>query len=154
MEGGGKEVSLARPLLCLPQNVWDRLNCHTSIEFSLNVFTEFTGFSDKNNIILKKRARTHYNRADPYIEPNSYFSDFSDSLNSLNSVKVLLHLGKTPMIMCVFIFIISTFGTKQLAEICGSLIQWNGPNFSVCLLEEALCKLCSIYHIDNVSDLP
>ena len=37
------------------------------------------------------------NRADPYIEPNSCFSDFSDSLNSLNSVKILLHLGKTPL---------------------------------------------------------
>ena len=37
--------------------------------------------------------------ADPYTEPNSCFSDLSDSLNLLNSVnsmKVLLHLGKTP----------------------------------------------------------
>ena len=40
------------------------------------------------------------NRADPYTEPNSCFSDSSDSLNllnSLNSVKVLLHLEKTPL---------------------------------------------------------
>ena len=37
------------------------------------------------------------NRADPYIEPNSCLSDFSDSLNSLNSLKVLLHLEKTPL---------------------------------------------------------
>ena len=29
----------------------------TTLEFSLNVFTEF---SDKNIIILKRRARTHY----------------------------------------------------------------------------------------------
>ena len=35
--------------------------------------------------------------ADPYTEPNSYFSDSSHSLNSLNSMKVLLHLEKTPM---------------------------------------------------------
>ena len=37
------------------------------------------------------------NRADPYTEPNSCFSDSSDSLNSLNSMKVPLHLEKTPM---------------------------------------------------------
>ena len=36
------------------------------------------------------------NKADPYTEPNSSFSDFSDSLNLLNLMKVLLHLGKTP----------------------------------------------------------
>ena len=38
------------------------------------------------------------NRADPYTEPNSCFSDSSDSLNSLNSMKVPLHLEKTPML--------------------------------------------------------
>ena len=38
------------------------------------------------------------NRADPYTEPNSCFSDSSDSLNSLNSMKVALHLEKTPII--------------------------------------------------------
>ena len=40
------------------------------------------------------------NRADPYTEPNSCFSDSSDSLNflnSLNSMKVSLHLEKTPL---------------------------------------------------------
>ena len=37
------------------------------------------------------------NRADPYTEPKSCFSDSSDSLNSLNSVKVPLHLEKTPV---------------------------------------------------------
>ena len=31
-----------------------------SVEFSLNVFTEFAEFSDKNTNILKRRARTHY----------------------------------------------------------------------------------------------
>ena len=39
------------------------------------------------------------NRAYPYTEPNSCFSDSSDSLNllnSLNSMKVPLHLEKTP----------------------------------------------------------
>ena len=34
------------------------------------------------------------NRADPYTEPNTCFSDSSDSLNSM---KVLLHLEKTRM---------------------------------------------------------
>ena len=41
------------------------------------------------------------NRADPYTEPKSCLSDFSDSpnsLNLLNSMKVLLHLEKTPVI--------------------------------------------------------
>ena len=37
------------------------------------------------------------NKPDPKTEPNSCFSDFSDSVNSLNSMKVLLHLGKTPV---------------------------------------------------------
>ena len=37
------------------------------------------------------------NRADPNTEPKSCFSDSSDSLNSLNSMKVTLHLEKTPM---------------------------------------------------------
>ena len=35
------------------------------------------------------------NRADPYTESNSCFSDSSDSLNSMNWMKVLLHLEKT-----------------------------------------------------------
>ena len=51
--------------------------------------------------LLCKRQRLYHsatdNRADPYTKPNSCLSDFSDSLNSLNSVKVLLHLEKTPM---------------------------------------------------------
>ena len=47
------------------------------------------------------------NRADPYTEPNSCLSDFSDSLNSLNSMKVLLHLEKTPLIL-KWIFLIQT----------------------------------------------
>ena len=48
-------------------------------------------------IPLDHRARG--NRADHYTEPNSCFSDSSDSLNSLislNSMKVPLHLEKTP----------------------------------------------------------
>ena len=39
--------------------------------------------------------RDRGNRADPFSEPNSCFSDSSDSLNSLNSMKVPLHLEKT-----------------------------------------------------------
>ena len=38
-----------------------------------------------------------HNRADPYTESNSCFSGSSDSLNSLNSMKVPLHLEKTPI---------------------------------------------------------
>ena len=85
-----------------------------TIEFSLNVFTEFAEFSDKNNIILKRLlGSNHYllcerqglyhcatetaNREDSKIDPDSCLSDFWDSLNSLNSVKVLFHLGKTPI---------------------------------------------------------
>ena len=34
-------------------------------------------------------------------EPYSCFSDLSDSLNSLNSMKVPLHLGKTPIILSI-----------------------------------------------------
>ena len=34
------------------------------------------------------------NRGVPYTEPNLCLSDFSDYLNSLNSMKVLLHLDK------------------------------------------------------------
>ena len=34
------------------------------------------------------------NRPDPYTEPNSFFNDSSDSLNSM---KVPLHLEKTPL---------------------------------------------------------
>ena len=37
------------------------------------------------------------NRANPYTEPNSCFSDPSDSLNLLNSMQVLLHLEKIPL---------------------------------------------------------
>ena len=39
--------------------------------------------------------RDRGNRVDPYTEPNSCFSDSSDSLNSLNAIKVPLHLEKT-----------------------------------------------------------
>ena len=44
---------------------------------------------------LPLSLRSTSNRADPYAEPNSCLSDFSDSLNSLNSMKDLLHLEKT-----------------------------------------------------------
>ena len=86
------------------------------LEFSLNVFTEFSEFSDKKIENQKGRLldwnpgspvyetealplshKATGNRADPYTEPNSCLSDFSDSLNSLNSLKVLLHLEKTPL---------------------------------------------------------
>ena len=38
-------------------------------------------------------------RQDLQIEPNSCFIGLSYSLNSLNSMKVLLHLEKTPLIL-------------------------------------------------------
>ena len=41
--------------------------------------------------------RDRSNRADPYTEPNSRFSDYSDSLHSLNSMKVPLHLEVPPL---------------------------------------------------------
>ena len=81
----------------------------------LNVFTEFAEFSDKKlkikkedyrvgtqDLLCKRQTvplshRATGNRGDPYTEPNSCLSDFSDSLNSLNSAKVLLHLEKTPV---------------------------------------------------------
>ena len=43
------------------------------------------------------KSSTGYERLDLYIEPNSCLSDLSDSLKSLNSMKVLHHLGKTPL---------------------------------------------------------
>ena len=46
--------------------------------------------------------RDRGNRADPYTEPNSCFSDSSDSLNTLNSMKVPLHLEKTPLNLIAF----------------------------------------------------
>ena len=77
-----------------------------TLEFSLNVFTELSEFSDKKKSKWglqdwKPGSRVYHrdtgNRADPYTEPNACFSDFSDSLNSLNSIKVLLYLRKTPL---------------------------------------------------------
>ena len=50
---------------------------------------------------LPLNHRATGNKADPYTEPNSCLSDFSDPLNylnSLNSLTVLLHLGETPLI--------------------------------------------------------
>ena len=38
-------------------------------------------------------------RQDLQLELNSCYSDLSDSLNSLNSMKVLLHLGKTNSVL-------------------------------------------------------
>ena len=92
------------------------------MEFSLNVFTEFAEFSDKKikikmancrigtQDLLCKRQRLiplshwdRYNWADPYIEPQFMpqwflgFSEFSE-FSELNSIKVLLHSEKTPMI--------------------------------------------------------
>ena len=98
------------------------------MEFSLNVFTEFAEVSDKKKLKLKRKIAglepriscvrdrdsiTQQSRADLHTEPNSCLIDFSDSLNSLNSLKVLLHLEKTPMLRvwcCDF--------TRQLGNRC------------------------------------
>ena len=86
------------------------------MEFFLNVFTEFSKFSDKKFVIIVKGL-------EPATQPTSCVRDqhattapaghmwetrslnqaqfmlhwLSVSLNSLNSVKVLFHLGKTPI---------------------------------------------------------
>ena len=44
--------------------------------------------------------RDRSNRAYPYTELNSCFGDSSDSLNSLNSLKVSLNLERTPLMRC------------------------------------------------------
>ena len=93
-----------RPEWSMNVNYKDRI----SMEFFLNVFTEFAEFSDKIFCHYSKRAQTchllckrHHHHTceiqDLKIERNSCFSDLSGSLNSLNSMKVLLLLGKTPM---------------------------------------------------------
>ena len=86
------------------------------MEFFLNVFTKFSEFSDKNICHYSKRARTchpatscvrdqdattasarHMWETGSLNQAQFMLQWLSDSLNLLNSVKVLLHLGKTPM---------------------------------------------------------
>ena len=45
-----------------------------------------------NSLLCKKSAQKR-----SLIDTNSCFSDLFDSLNALNSLKVLFHLGKTPI---------------------------------------------------------
>ena len=81
------------------------------MEFVINVFTEFIEYSDKKLFVIK-RAGTYYllckrqvcyhsesktHVRDITFNPNSCFTDLSDSLKSLNSKKGLLNLGKTPI---------------------------------------------------------
>ena len=87
-----------------------------TMEFFLNVFTEFSEFSDKNICHYSKRAQTchpatscvrdrdattasarHMWETGSLNQAQFMLQWLSDSLNLLNSVKVLLHLGKTPM---------------------------------------------------------
>ena len=75
--------------------------------FSLNSTNSVTLNSVTKKLKIKRkiaglelRTSCVRDRADPYNEPNSCLSVFSDSLNSLNSLnsmKVLLHLEKTPI---------------------------------------------------------
>ena len=92
----------------------------TVLELFLNVFSEF---SDKNNIILKKKdccAQTCYllcKNSKIYlsatrtlaterylIDTNTCISDLSNSLTSLNSLEVPFYLGKKPNNCLLFIF--------------------------------------------------
>ena len=80
------------------------LNSLNSVTKNLNQKGKLQGWNPgppvQETDTLPLSHRVNCKRADPYTEPNSCLSDFSDSLNSLhsvNSMKVLLHLEKTPM---------------------------------------------------------
>ena len=47
--------------------------------------------------MLPQHQQDTCERQDLLIEPNSCFSDLSDFLSSLNSMKALLHSGKNPL---------------------------------------------------------
>ena len=76
--------------------------------FSLNSVTKIKLFSkdcwaQTHYLLCEKQGLYHYatdtsDREDSFNYSNSCFSDLSDSLNSLNSVKILLYLGKNPII--------------------------------------------------------
>ena len=68
-------------------------------------------------------SKTHVRDGIFKFEPNSCFSDLSDSPNSLNSLKVLLHLGKTPLIL-FFPIRVSFTNTTYFAQWSQS-ISWD-----------------------------
>ena len=79
-----------------------QLHIHSSqllclFEFSVNVFTEFCDpcfvrlskpatSRGRDQDITIQPARHKCNEQDPQIDPNSCFTDLSDSMNSLNSL--------------------------------------------------------------------
>ena len=79
-----------------------------SMEFSLNVFTEFVEFSDKNICHYRKRTQTCHpatsciREKDATTVPGGHrifkLSPIHASVIYKNSMKVLLHLGKTPLL--------------------------------------------------------
>ena len=75
------------------------LNSLNSVTKKLKSKRKIAGLEPRISCVsdLPLSHRATSTRADPYSEPNSCLSDFSDSLNSLNSMKVLLHLEKTPL---------------------------------------------------------
>ena len=91
-----------------------------SFQFSLNVFTKLSEFSDKNNNIKKKTTAaleitiTCVRDRDSTTVPErhswqrrqsevilQWFSDSLHSLNLVNSMKVLIRLGKIPLSDCL-----------------------------------------------------
>ena len=78
------------------------LNSANSVTKKLKIKRKIARLESRTSCV---RDRDDTTRADPYTEPNSCLSDFSDSLNSLispNSMKVLLHLEKTPLSYVLF----------------------------------------------------
>ena len=98
----------------------------------------FTEFSDKNICHYSKRARTchllcqrpgcYHSASKTYVDTGSLnwaqfmLQWFSDSPNSLNSEKVLLYLGKTPL-RCHFCVRFCLVGMKLNSEVSFSALS-------------------------------
>ena len=117
------------------------LRAHPPTQDSPRWFSEvfpkcFTEFSDKNICHYSKRAQTCHTATscvrdqDATTVPARHVWKtgslnwaqfmllwFSESLNSLNSMKVLLYLGKTPVSSVLFTLIFS--GLSQWCPLCG-----------------------------------
>ena len=128
-------------------------NMTSTIEFFLNLFIEFTGFDAI--IFFKKRIQTSYllckkpalylstrtAHATEDIFTNSCFSDFSDSLNSLTSLKVLLY--QYPLIRTHSLCL--PCSRSHMAVSC-DLIQG-------CPLLKWKSRLSDLFNVSNVSSL-
>ena len=51
--------------------------------------------------LLCNRPGCYHSASKTHVKDNSCFSDLSDSLKSMNSMKVLFHLGKIPLIQII-----------------------------------------------------